>query len=98
MTNTAGRRRSAVLRPLPGSPLKEWLLLSLYSRGELYARELAPVQQIPARLEYGGVVDSRRRGRTRPYRVMIVDIRPVPVVVPGRKRRMSGRKGGDDAG
>jgi DNA-binding transcriptional ArsR family regulator len=75
MTNDSSLRRSALLGPLFGSSLKEWLLLCLLTRGEAYPRELAQelgfallaVQKQLAALEDGGVVYSRMRGRTRLY-------------------------------
>ncbi len=75
MTNDGSLRRSALLGPLFGSSLKEWLLLCLLTRGEAYPSELAQelgfalraVQKQLAALEDGGVVYSRMRGRTRLY-------------------------------
>jgi DNA-binding transcriptional ArsR family regulator len=75
MTNHRGAARSALLGPLLGSSLKEWLLLFLLTRGDAYPRELAQelgfallaVQKQLAVLEDGGVVYSRMRGRTRLY-------------------------------
>jgi DNA-binding transcriptional ArsR family regulator len=75
MTNGSVAARSALLGPLLGSSLKEWLLLCLLTRGDAYPRELAQelgfallaVQKQLAALEEGGVVYSRMRGRTRLY-------------------------------
>lgn len=75
MTNQGSLSRTALLGPLFGSSLKEWLLLYLLTRAEAYPRELAQelgfallaVQKQLALLEEGGVVYSRLRGRTRLY-------------------------------
>jgi len=75
MTNTSSLGRTALLGPLFGSSLREWLLLQLITRPESYPRELAQelgfalraVQKQLAALEEGGVVYSRLRGRTRLY-------------------------------
>lgn len=68
---------SAALGPLFGSPVKEAVLLFLLTRGDAYpseiaaalGRALAVVQNQLARLERGGVVESRLRGRVRLYRL-----------------------------
>jgi len=75
MTNRRSLERSAILGPLFGSALREWILLSLLTMEESYPRELAQetgytlraVQKQLAGLEEGGVVFSRLRGRTRLY-------------------------------
>ncbi len=75
MTNKISPGRTTLLAPLFGSPLREWILLYIMTRGEAYARELAAelgfalraVQRQLAMLEEGGVVYSRMRGRTRLY-------------------------------
>jgi len=75
MTNHSAAGRSALLGPLLGSTLKEWLLLCLLTRGDAYPREMAQelgfallaVQKQLSALEDGGVVYSRMRGRTRLY-------------------------------
>ena len=77
MTNKSSPIRSTLLDPLLGSPLREWLLLQLFTRGEAWPRELAhelgfalrAVQRQLAALEEGGVVYSRLLGRTRLYRL-----------------------------
>jgi len=73
MTNKGSLSRSALLGPLLGSSLREWILLYLLTRREAYPRELAQelgfalraVQKQLAALEDGDVVYSRLRGRTR---------------------------------
>ena len=77
MANNSSLTRTALLRPLLGSELREWLLLYLLSYGDSYPRELAQelgfallaVQRQLRALEDGGVVYSRLRGRTRLYRL-----------------------------
>ena len=62
-----------MLEPLLGSGVRELILLFLYSHKESYAREIALrsgrtlnlIQTQLQKLEAGGVVYSRRRGRTR---------------------------------
>ena len=62
-----------MLEPLFGSINRERVLLFLYTRGEGYARQIArffetdlnPIQRQLERLEFGGVLYSRRAGRTR---------------------------------
>ena len=64
-----------MLQPLLGSPAKERILLYLLSHGDAYPRELAAVlghgllsvQGQLQKLEDGGVVASRLRGRVRLY-------------------------------
>ena len=64
-----------MLEPLLGSSARERVLLFLLTRPESYPREmaaaldfsLATVQDVLGRLEDGGVVYSRLRGRTRLY-------------------------------
>jgi predicted transcriptional regulator len=64
-----------MIEPLIGSPVRERVLLFLLVRKESYAREIAArlgvgllgVQNQLARLESGGVLYSRLRGRTRLY-------------------------------
>jgi hypothetical protein len=41
MTNTGSLNRSTLLKPIFGSPLREWILLYVLTRGEAYPRELA---------------------------------------------------------
>jgi len=75
MTNRSSPKRSALLGPLFGSALREWILLYLLTRKEAYPRELAhelgfallAVQKQFRSLEDGDVVYSRLRGRTRLY-------------------------------
>jgi predicted ArsR family transcriptional regulator len=77
MTKISSLKRTAVLGPLLGSELREWILLYLLTREEAYARELSQelgfallgVQRQLRALEDGGVVYSRMRGRTRLYRL-----------------------------
>jgi len=77
MTNKGSLSRSALLGPLFGSALREWILLYLLTRQEAYPREMAQelgfallaVQRQLAALEEGDVVYSRLRGRTRLYRL-----------------------------
>lgn len=62
-----------MLKPLLGSRIKETILLFLYTHGESYPREIArtfdmglfPVQNQLQKLEYGGVLYSKLRGRVR---------------------------------
>jgi DNA-binding transcriptional ArsR family regulator len=62
-----------MLEPLLGSVVREIVLLFLYTRKETYAREISAqsgcglnsVQAQLGRLEAGGVVYSRLRGRVR---------------------------------
>jgi DNA-binding transcriptional ArsR family regulator len=62
-----------MLEPLMGSGVRELVLLFLYSHKESYAREIALrsgralnlIQTQLRKLEAGGVVYSRLRGRTR---------------------------------
>ena len=76
MTNKSSQQRTAILGPLLGSELREWILLCLLTREEVYARALAQelgfallaVQRQLRALEDGGVAYSRLRGRTRLYR------------------------------
>jgi DNA-binding transcriptional ArsR family regulator len=64
-----------MLEPLLDSPVKEKILLAVLARGESYPRELARTFGLPVyavqyqlgRLERGGVLYSRLRGRTRLY-------------------------------
>jgi len=64
-----------MLEALFNSKIKERILLTLLVRKELYARDLAaifsgslsPVQNQLKKLEKGGVVVSRLKGRTRLY-------------------------------
>lgn len=66
-----------MLESLFGSKSRERVLVFLYCRGEGYAREIArfyktdldPVQKQLGRLEYGGVVASRKAGRTLLYQL-----------------------------
>ena len=64
-----------MLEPLLDSKIKEKILLTLLVRGEIYARDIAsifnaslsPTQNQLKKLEKGGVVVSRLKGRTRMY-------------------------------
>lgn len=64
-----------MLEPLFDSPVKEKVLLAILARGESYPRELAgifglrvySIQYQLQKLERGGVLYSRLRGRTRLY-------------------------------
>ena len=64
-----------MLESLFDSRIKERILLTLFVRKELYARDLAsifktslsPIQNQLIKLERGGVVVSRLKGRTRLY-------------------------------
>jgi len=64
-----------MLEPLLGSPLKEQLLYFLMLQGEGYpsglarslGRRLFPIQDQLRKLEDGGIVVSRLKGRTRVY-------------------------------
>lgn len=64
-----------MLEPLLGSVNRERVMIFLLGRGSGYAREiarffeagLAPVQQQLERLEYGGVIVSKRIGKTLLY-------------------------------
>lgn len=64
-----------MLKPLLGSRIKETILLFLYTRGESYPREIArtfdldlfPVQNQLEKLEFGGVLYSKLKGRVRLY-------------------------------
>lgn len=64
-----------MLKPLLSTREKEWVLLFIASRGEGYAAEIADffganlrsVQRQLERLEAGGVLLSRLRGRTRVF-------------------------------
>ena len=64
-----------MLEPLFDSPVKEKVLLAILARGESYPRELAgifglrvyAVQYQLQKMERGGVLYSRLRGRTRLY-------------------------------
>ena len=66
-----------MLKALFGSTAREQILLYLLTHLTAYPREiasalgygLAPVQQLLQRLEDGGVVDSRLRGKVRLYRL-----------------------------
>ncbi len=66
-----------MLEPLLGSVNRERVLIYLLVREEGYAREIArffttgldPIQKQLDRLEYGGVIYSRRAGRTRLFRL-----------------------------
>ena len=66
-----------MLEPIFGSLNRERVLIYLLVREEGYAREIArffstgldPVQKQLDRLEYGGVVYSRKAGRTRLFRL-----------------------------
>ena len=76
MTYSIGGR-AGVLSPLLGSPVKEAVLLYLLAHRQAYPSEMAAalgralvvVQNQLGRLEAGGVVDSRLRGRVRLYRL-----------------------------
>lgn len=73
MTKKCSQNRSALLKPLLGSPLREWILLILFTRDAAYPREIAEetnaalraVQRQLKTLEDYGVVYSRRRGKIR---------------------------------
>ena len=64
-----------MLEPLLDSRIKERILLTLLVRKEIYARDVAsifraslsPIQNQFKKLEKGGVVVSRLKGRTRLY-------------------------------
>lgn len=64
-----------MLEPLLDSKIKERLLLTLLVNKEVYARDIAslfnaslsPIQNQLKKLERGGVVVSRLKGRTRLY-------------------------------
>ena len=64
-----------MLEPIFDSKIKERILLTLLVRKEVYARDLSaifkaslsPVQNQLKKLERGGVVVSKLRGRTRLY-------------------------------
>ncbi len=64
-----------MLEPLLDSKIKEKILLTLLVRKEVYARDIAsifktslsPIQNQLKKLEKGGVVVSRLKGRTRLY-------------------------------
>lgn len=64
-----------MLEPLINSKVKERILLSLYVRKEVHARDvlsifkgsLSPIQNQLKKLERGGVLISRLKGRTRLY-------------------------------
>jgi DNA-binding transcriptional ArsR family regulator len=66
-----------MLEPLLDSKIKEKILLTLLVRKEVYARDVAaifktslsPTQNQLKKLEKGGVVVSRLRGRTRLYSI-----------------------------
>ena len=66
-----------MLEPLLDSKIKEKILLTLLVRKEIYARDVAaifktslsPTQNQLKKLEKGGVVVSRLRGRTRLYSI-----------------------------
>lgn len=62
-----------MLKPLLGSRIKEMTLLFIYTHGEAYPREIAKlfnvdlstVQNQLEKLEYGGVVYSKLKGKVR---------------------------------
>lgn len=64
-----------MLEPILNSKVKERVLLTLYVRREIHARDIAaifkgslsPVQNQLKKLERGGVIVSRQKGRTRLY-------------------------------
>lgn len=65
----------AMLEPIFDNKVKERILLAIYVQKEIYARDLAatfgayllPVQNQLKKLEKGGVVVSKLKGRTRLY-------------------------------
>jgi len=65
-----------MLKPILSTREMEWILLFIATRQEGYALEIArffdanyrSVQRQLERLEYGGVLQSRRIGKTRQYR------------------------------
>lgn len=64
-----------MLEPVLGTKVKERILLTLMVRKEVYARDMAaifggnlfPIQNQLKKLERGGVLVSRLKGRTRLY-------------------------------
>ena len=64
-----------MLEPLLDSKIKERILLALLVRQEIYARDVAalfraslsPIQNQIKKMERGGVLVSRQKGRTRLY-------------------------------
>ncbi len=64
-----------MLEPILGSTNRERVLVFIFARGEGYARQMArffetgldPIQKQLDRLEYGGVLISRKAGRTLLY-------------------------------